>query len=163
MKNIIFLTIILLISSCKTSSFIKIESGVFVHKYKDGDKSKLTLNKDGSFKLIFYYRNIERCESACNGQWKYIARDTIFIQCDPVSWTETIVRCYMSNRECKIKVLNVDKLKIPITNNVKMKYVILERVDSLNSVYNNGGQEVMDILIGSKNSFNMKNGYLTKR
>lgn len=133
MKNIAFLIIILLMSGCKTLSLTNIEDGVFIYNDKEGNIKELVLNKDGTFKLTFYYRNIERCESACKGQWKHIAIDTISIQCNPVPWIETIERCYMSDREYKIKVLGNNKLKMPIANNVKMKYVILERADSLSN------------------------------
>ena len=125
MKNIIFLVFILLISGCKTSFLTNITDGTFIYKYQDSNTNELILNKDSTFKLTFHIGVFgEGCESTCNGYWKYIAKDTIFIKCNPVPWTETITRCYMSDREYKIKVLTDNNLKMPITNNLKTKYVI---------------------------------------
>jgi hypothetical protein len=105
--------------------FTIIESGVFVHKYADGSITQLVLNKNNSFELDFSYRQ------GCNGQWKYIAKDTIFIKCNSVDWTEMLTRGYMSERERKIKVLNENKLKFTDISYIKPKYIILERVDTL--------------------------------
>jgi len=134
-KSIIILFIAFLLVSCRTQIY-NIERGVFQYKNNKYKKNKceLRLDKDSTFSLTFYYRLLDDgCVSTCNGRWKYIAKDTIFINCYPAPQTEAFTRCYMSDRERKIKVVNGNKLKLPIYNNVKHKYIyyILERVDSL--------------------------------
>ena len=114
---------------CKTTAPIIIQKGVFIHKYRDGDTDQLILNNDNSFYLKFSYKQ------GCDGKWEYISKDTIAIKYQPVDWTEMITRGYMHERELKIKVLNNNKIKLFFTNNGKMDYIILERVDSLSYKY----------------------------
>lgn len=116
--------------SCKTKFQAEdFSSGKFSFTYIKGKNSKeeLILKEDSTFTLTSY---TYFPTPTCNGKWSIINNDTLFIQCgkekDPFA---PLARGYMGLRERKIKIINSNKLKMPIENNVKRKYVILERVE----------------------------------
>ena len=125
MKDIFLFIILFCFFSCKTArSFTVITDGVFVYNYENsGEKEELILNNDGSFVFNSY-------GTKCKGNWKYLSRDSILIKCGEEPWTNVIGQGYLFPRERKIKVLNENKLKIPIFDDTKRKYIILERADS---------------------------------
>ena len=67
------------------------------------------------------------CKTSCSGRWKYIGHNMISISCGDVDLMEKIQSGYMSQRSRIIKVLKKNRLKMPITNNISMKYVILNK------------------------------------
>jgi len=132
MLRIISLILIIIICSKCKSSYIpySIEPGEFSFYYssKETDREHLILKHDSTFKLTLY--GGPYCPS-CDGKWKFIDKNTIRIECFPdKNPLAPISSGYMSLRVREIKVINNIKLKMPIENNVKRKYVILERVEA---------------------------------
>ena len=113
----------MLLAGCKTLQSTKIESGKFSYDYESDYFDELVLSQDGSFKLSFHYGFI----SACEGHWKYITKDTILLECGQEPPQNIIQRGYISERSRKIKVLNENRLKMPVFNDTKRKSVILKR------------------------------------
>jgi len=120
MKYIIITFISVFIFSCKTQNKY-IESGIYSYYYElSDDKEELILNSDSSF--IFY-----SYKTSCSGRWEYIEPNTILISCNEVDFAEKLQFGYMNTRKREIKILSKNKLKLPIFNNVKKKYVILNK------------------------------------
>ena len=120
MKYILLFLIPTLVFSCGTKNKC-IESGVYRYYYKSSnEKEELILNSDSSFILNSY-------KTSCSGKWEYINPDIILISCDDVNFIDKLQSGYMAMRKREIKILNKNKLKFPIINNVKMKYVILKK------------------------------------
>lgn len=114
--------------SCKTRfPADNFSSGKFNFTYIKGKNSieELILKEDSTFILTSYgsYN-----PPTCSGYW-CILNDTLLIKCskdeNPLA---PALSGYMRPRERKLKIMNNDKLKMRIENNVKRKYVILERV-----------------------------------
>lgn len=110
--------------SCSSSKNIKLKEGMFVYKYKNGEEQEeLLLKADSSFILNSY-----KCTS-CTGRWKMLSKDTIMIKCNSIiDVRDFFKRDYMHLRERKIKIINNEKLKMPIEGNSRLKYVILKKV-----------------------------------
>jgi len=129
-KEILFIgAFFFLFYSCKTRiDTKKIIPGVFEYTYKKGKGSKeeLILNDDSTFVLTSYtYFQ----PPTCNGNWSIINNDTILIKCNPEEHPlAPFVTGYMEVRIRKIKIINNNKLKMPIENNVIRRYVILKRI-----------------------------------
>ena len=122
MKNIIFIIVLLFLSSCKVQEPQRIINGTYRYIYGSSNlKEELFLKEDSSFSFNSY-------GTECDGKWKYIAKDTILISCRNPSIVETITQGYMNQRERKIKILNNDRIKVPITNDTRHKYLVLKRV-----------------------------------
>lgn len=121
MKNVIIYIFLLFLISCKTVTPTIIQEGSFIHEYKDGATTQLILRKNGSFDLKFSYKQ------GCSGKWLYVPMDTIIIDCNTVDWTETITKGFMHERKQEIIILDEKRLKLPVFNNVKKKYIILNR------------------------------------
>ena len=120
-KNILSIFVLLFLISCKVEKQINI-IGTFRYDYKySDDKEVVRLNNDSTFLYTSYF-------SSCTGTWKYISKDSIIISSKEGSFLESISRGYITPRIRKIRILNENKLKMPIWGNVKRKYVILKRV-----------------------------------
>ena len=127
-KIIYMLTLALCIcSSCKIkSNFHTFYPGIFSYKYTKTNYSEyLEVREDSTFMLISYGGFNT---PSCSGFWKVNA-DTLYVRCtDETDPLAPFTSGYMSIRTRKIKIINSNKLKLPIANNVKRKYVVLKRI-----------------------------------
>lgn len=127
-KNILVIFIFILFLSCKSNyTPYNLESGEFYFYYSEEKKAKeyLVLKDDSTFTLILYGGPYN---PTCTGKWTFINKNIIKLECyDEKEPIASIVSGYMSVRERKIKIVNSNKLKMPIYNNAKRKYVMLER------------------------------------
>lgn len=113
--------------SCVSSQIATIDSGCF--QYVENNITKtIVLKNDYQFT---YIESLGRADVKCVGKWKYINKDTILLQCEDEPLENAFVQGYMPDRNHKVKVLNANKLKLFCDNNVKHKYFILNRADSL--------------------------------
>jgi len=129
-KYIFYISItIFLFTACKTRKEINMLCpGTFEFIYNKGKESReeLILKGDSTF-ILTSFTYIQ--PPTCNGNWSIINKDTLLINCNPEKDTFAyFVTGYMELRTRKIKIINNNKLKMPITNNDKRKYVILQRV-----------------------------------
>ena len=119
-------------TSCVSPQITTIHSGYFQYVVGDvmvGNVTRtIVLKNDYQFTYTVSFGGPNR---KCNGIWKYISKDTILLQCEDVPLEQAFSSGYMFPRNHKIKVVNVNKLKLFCDNCVKRKYFILNRVDSL--------------------------------
>lgn len=121
MKHLLIVLIPVLLFSCKSQSLYNIETGTYRYQYKStDDEEELVLNSDSTFVLNSY-------KTSCYGKWRYIHPNTILVICDDVDLMKKIQSNYMSLRKREVEILRNNRLKLPITNNIKMKYVILNK------------------------------------
>lgn len=120
MKQLLFVLISVILLSCKYQYQYNIEGTYRYHYKSTDDVEELVLNSDSTFIFNSY-------KTSCSGKWKYIHPNTILINCDDVDLMKKIQSGYMSLRYRDIEILSKNRLKLPITNNIKMKYVILEK------------------------------------
>ena len=132
-----------LLASCKTH--VSINEGTFRHIRKfrwngpvvTADSKIITvideliLREDGTFTINNSMLRFTSQSVSCEGTWKYIATNTILIKCNPVSGPATLLPGQLHHKETEreIKIINENKLKMPIFNQVKEKfqYIILKR------------------------------------
>lgn len=118
---IYFILILCLISSCKTQKQDRTVSGTYVFNYENEEKEEIIFNEDGTFIFTSY-------KTSCEGSWRYISKDTIILKCYEPSISQSLSKGYVYPLERKIKILKNNKLKMPVYNNVKRKYVTLNPV-----------------------------------
>ena len=117
MKNILLISLILFVFSCKTIVIHDNISGKFYKKGRDYSYS-LILNEDSSF--IFYFK-AQDVKPQCEGRWQLLSKDTILLRCNEVKdLIDALSTGYMPKREHKIKIINRNKLKY---NQIVMKRV----------------------------------------
>lgn len=114
--------------SCKSSySSINIEGGRFCFYYFKNKnlKDELILNNDSTFQLTFYGG---RYNPTCSGKWRFLNSKTIRLVCfndeNPLA---PVTSGYMSLRIRDVKIIDSNRLKMPMENNKKRKYVILNK------------------------------------
>lgn len=127
MKKYISITFILLFFIACKSSYYPIKTGQFCFYYSKEKnlKDELILKDDSTFVLTLYGGAYT---PTCTGKWKYIEENVIRLECyNETDLLAPITSGYMNLREREVKIINSDKLKMPIENNIKRKYVILRR------------------------------------
>jgi len=118
MKYIVLMISSILLFSCKVQ-IRHVNEGIYTyHHDSTDDKEELILNSDSTFIFNSY-------KISCSGMWEYKKPNIIKIKCSDVNLIDKIQSGYMTQRIRQIKILSNNRLKLPITNNVKMKYVIL--------------------------------------
>ena len=127
--TIVICLMLFILFSCKTSNIgcdtIKTGKYLWASKKVPSYKYELLLNNDSTFTFFQY----EGVKSTCSGTWKCNNKE-IIISCWNEYWTNQLARGYLNNRVQNIKIIGKNKLKLPIFNNVKRKYVILERIEN---------------------------------
>lgn len=112
--------------SCASSRIVTINSGCF--QYVEDDLTKtIVLKKDYQFTFI---ESFGRIDVKCTGEWIYISKDTILLQCKNEPLENAFVQGYMPTRNHKIKIISADKIKLLCNDNTKYKYFIFKRVES---------------------------------
>jgi len=130
-KYNLFILIVIICAGCKSfnpQSSYTIESGRFCFYYTKDKKIKdeLILNDDSTFRLTLYDAGYK---PSCTGIWKVIDKNTIRIECSPQFFGGSLNSANISKRTRELKIINNNKIKMPIENNVKRKYVTLERME----------------------------------
>lgn len=131
MKKIVYsIFVVVICTACKASyNSANIDFGRFCFYYskEKNQKDELVLKSDSTFNLTLYGGGYK---PSCRGKWYFVDKNIIRVECfsdeNPLA---SITSGYMSLRTRDIEVINPSKLKMPITNNVKRKYVILEKED----------------------------------
>lgn len=129
-RPISILLLIILFFSCKTQE--NINSGIFRHTIRYSHKSgyiteQLILRPDSTFVLNTYGSSPHY--ATCVGRWKYIAKDTIMINCTENESLDFLNPNKITFRPVrKIKVLTPNKLKMLQTYGTTDQYIKLKRV-----------------------------------
>lgn len=112
-RNIIYLILILILLSC---SLRKVERKVIYGTFYKLNKKRcyntsyeLEIRKDGTF---IFNKNYLGANPKCKGEWQLINGRYILLTCKKDSSKfNSFNTLYMTPKECKIKVLNKNKLK----------------------------------------------------
>jgi len=114
--------------SCKTKFQVEnFSPGKFSFTYIKGKNSReeLILKEDSTFILTSY--GIHH-PPTCSGYWS-VSNDTLIIKCcEDESPLVPILSGYMRPRKRELKIIDNNRLKMSIENNVKWNYVILKRL-----------------------------------
>lgn len=131
-KLILFILIFIICIGCKSSYYSetshRIKCGHFCFNYFNNNhiRDELILNNDSTFSLTLYGGGYK---PSCTGKWKFVDRNVIRIECTPDNEPLAFLNSANINMRARdIKIIDSNRLKMPIENNIKRKYVILERV-----------------------------------
>lgn len=109
MKTLLYLLLVGVAASCKTSSVPQSVHGSYYAKGTDYEY-RLTLNRDSTFMLKLKYQD---AVPACSGKWKYLSKDTLDLSCSAIGdISESLTNGYMTERTRKVKIINQNKLKL---------------------------------------------------
>lgn len=100
--------LMIVLTSCKTVSVSQNIQGQYYKAGKDYQYD-LSLNNDSSFTLTQKYFEVN---STCRGKWQYLSRDTLLLKCNEEDLAAKLQGGYMTEREKKVIVLGINKLKI---------------------------------------------------
>lgn len=129
MKFIVPLIVLLTFITCK-SSYVPVDIGMGVYRFyyskEKNIKDELILKSDSTFVL-----NLDgRKTPTCIGKWQMVDRSSILLECfKDTDLLAPATRGYLSERQRIVKIINEKKIKMPIYNNARRKYIILERIE----------------------------------
>jgi len=128
---------VIILFSCNGQKDL-IVNGKYEYIYKkspfflEEQREQIIFNADSTFILSSY------TGSVCEGIWKYITKDTILIKChdEEQNMFEKLKKTYLYPREIKMKILNKNKIKMPLhdRNGKFQKNVTLKRINEINFI-----------------------------